>query len=315
MSARLRFTNSLQALLLHLDAGGIQDTALPGTPTSEATRLMKNGLSVSAFACFEHFVRERIAELLSMIRVADDLPPFEDLPERLQLAATKGVIEAVRFRLNSRSETLATSDIVTIAQSHAKAIASSAGSSYLFSDWAFGWASPNVGAGTLSDFLAACNAGKLFNEVSYVLQDVDFDYSAAGLAEGGGIRLGRIASWRHEAAHDATLSIDVALLRTRITVYLSVAFAFDFLASFAARVLIDSFGMYGSCDLDRSFLKLRQLVPMSTEFELQELDATPVRRYYSLSHCHAELQSVDSPLTGAVVVRDAQQQIVDWFFY
>lgn len=311
-----RLSLSLRALITHIDNGGIQDTALPGTPTAEATRLTKNGLSVSAFASFEHFVRGRIVELLSAITSSPDLPAFEELPERLQLAATRGVVEALRFRLNTRGDGLELKDAIEFVQEHSRVVATSLDTHYEFSNLSFGMASSNVGAGTLQDFLSACGSGRLFDEIEPLLRDIDFDYSAAGLgSDAGRLRLRNFTAWRHEAAHNATASIDLELLRTRLTAYLAIAFSFDYLASFAVRVLIDSFGAYGPSDVDRGFLTLRNLLPSGTTFELTTLSGSVVGSYYSVAHCADALSKTSLPLTGAVLVRDAQNQVLQWFFY
>jgi hypothetical protein len=314
MTARERLVTSLQALISHLDSGGIQDTALPGTHAAEATRLTKNGLSVVAFTTFEHFIKERVAELLGAISSAKTLPPFHDLPEALQLAATRGVVDALNFRLRQRDESLDTSAIVTLVQSHAKAIVSSHTSSVIFSDWSFGWASSNINQGTLIDFLRACNAGHLYNDIQNLLRDVGFDYSAAGLAENGNLKLSRIAGWRHVAAHNATISIDVELLRTRTAAYLAIAFAFDLLASLAVRVLIDGFSN-ATQPPQRSSVALRDLRPTGSQFQLSDLSRTAAGTYYSPNHCMDSLTEKETPEIGAVVVRDAQERVIDWFFH
>ncbi|MFC3687208.1 hypothetical protein [Aquipuribacter hungaricus] len=278
-------------------------------------RALKNGLSVTAFACFEVFIRERLDELLVELTKCPTLPDFDQLPEALQMAATKGVVDALRFQLNQRRENLDTQTVVALSQRHAGMIASTAGRPFELSDWSFGWASSNVGPGVLVDFLNALKAPKLYSEIPKVLQDVDFDYAAAGLADGNKFALARLGGWRHAAAHDATASVDLALLRTRITSYLSVAFAFDLLASFAMRVLVDEFSGYGEVAPDRNCLLLRQFVPVVPAFELQDISGGRLQSYYAWAQCRADIGELPTPLTGAVFERDVQGQIVDWFFH
>ncbi|WP_147457446.1 hypothetical protein [Micromonospora sp. CV4] len=305
---------SLQALIYHVDSGGIQDTALPGTPAAEAIRLLKNGLSVTAFACFEHFIRSRITELLELVSTAKNLPPFQELPEGLQLAATKGAVDALKARLNMRNELMDTATIVSLAQAHAIAIASSRQMPYGFSEWSFGWSSSNIGPGVLQDFLGACGAKHLYGEIGPLLKDVSFDYSAVGLAEGSALKLARIASWRHEAAHDATISIDIELLRTRIVTYLAIALAFDVLASLAVQHLINGFIAPQVGMATRSAVGLKQLLPASVQLELQDMNGSPIQQFYSVDHCRDQFGNLDTPRNSAVVVRDTQGQIADWFF-
>ncbi len=316
MTSQESFVWSMRSLLEQIDSGAIQDKALPGTSAAEATRLEKNGLSVAAYASFEHFVRGRIAELLSEISSSPDRPPFHDLPEKLQVAATQGVVDALRFRLNLlRSESLETSDIVELTCAHAGKVHSSLSTEYEFSDWSFGWSTSNISAGTLSDFLQAVNAPALFNEIESVLKELRFDFASAGLTENGNFRIKRFSSWRHGAAHDATLSIDVQLLRTRITAYLAIACTFDFLASLAVRILVDGFGPYGPVVPDRADVRLNELnYAGGDELEFHD-GAAGQQRFYSVKHCQETLGSRSLPLSGLVVVRDLQQQLVDWFFY
>lgn len=314
MSAQQQLVWSLTSLLKQVDSGAIQDTALPGTSAAEATRLQKNGLSVSAYACFEHFIRERITELLEKISTAPDRPEFHDLPLNLQTAATKGVVDALRFRLNMRAEGMDVAQVVDLSRNHARAILSSAGKTYEFSALMFGWSTSNVGPSTLSDFFNACGAPNFFTEFEGVLRDMKYDYAAAGLTENGSFRLRRLAGWRHEAAHDATLSIDIQLLRTRITAYLALACAFDFLASLAVRILVDSFGPYGSVKADRRYTRILELTPDGVEYRLSDASGTLLGQYFSILHCQQDVGSKAAPLDALIVVRDQQGQAIDWIF-
>ncbi len=314
MSAREQLTASLQALLGHIDSGAIQDTALPGTPSAEATRLVKNGLAVSAFTSFEHFVRQRMSELLVEIEAAPDAPPFQDLPEGLQLAATRGVIEALRFRMGLNSDDLELKDAIALAQLHAGRIVSTGSSGYQFSPLAFGWARSNISAGTLNEFFSACGARHFGAQLGGVLTRQRFNFAAAGLSDSGQLKVKRLSQWRHSAAHDANHDIDVPVLRTRITAYLALAAAFDFLASLAVRILLDGFGVYGHAKPEANASDIYHLVPgNSGGFEL-ERPAHQKQHFYSIEHCQTVLGVLAMPLNGMVVVRDAADQVVDWFF-
>jgi hypothetical protein len=306
---------SLNALLLHIESGAIQDTALPGTASAEATRLVKNGLSVSTFACFEHFVRSRMAELLRLIETSPDLPAFDDLPQALKGASTKGVVEALRYRLSVGSDELDFQAMVALVQEQASRMASTRTAGYQFSHLAFGWSRANVNGATLQEFLGACGAPKFFNEFSHVLQAFGFDFSAAGLAENGQFKIGRLAQWRHVAAHDATHKVDVQILKTRIVAYLSLAAAFDFLGSLAVRILIDGFGLYGPTSPEVSASGISLLVRGTGDSVTRTSVDGTAATFYSLAHCRDSLGSADLPLNGIVVALDSSSQLVDWFFH
>lgn len=289
--------------------------ALPGTPAAEATRLLKNGLGVASFACFEHFFRERTAELLTTISAAPDLPPFHELPDGLQLAATKGVVEAVRYRSRLRDESLDTASVVTMVQNQAKFVTSTADSSYSFSDWTFGWDSPNVTIASLRSYFDALGCGGLFNYMDKVLKDAGYDAAAAGIAEGANLKLSRVAAWRHEAAHDATLTIDVQILRTRITTYIAVAMAFDYLASLATRLLLDRFsGMGPFLPLSPDDMQVYTLNTVGDQHELRDAHGIAIHTYFSAAQLRQELPERPLPGLGMVVVNDAQRLAVDWLF-
>jgi hypothetical protein len=313
MSAREKLTWSLIAVVRHIDNGGVLDSTLPGAPTAEAMRLLRNGLSVSSFACFEHFVRERIAELLDAIANSSALPPFKDLPEQLQLAATKGVADAMRFRLDLRNDSLDTATVVSMAATHATAVASVTSTKYRFSPWAFGYASSNVNVGTMNSLLDACGGSHLKKDFATIFKAVDFDYIAAGLGDAQKLKLGNISGWRHEAAHDATLAIDAQLLRTRIFAYIAVACAFDILASLAVVELIDTFATKADPAAKLSNITISLLKPDGDEFRHETPSGHST--VYSVKQLKDTLSEKVLATTGVVVIFDASDQVVDWFFH
>lgn len=310
--AREQFLQSLNALMDHLNAGGIQDTALPGTATAEAMRLVKNGVSVSSFTCFEHFYRGRTKELLDILTSDPSRPSFPDLPNRLQMAATRGVIEALRFYFNRTDGSLDVTDIVSIAQAHAATIASSSQTNYSISEMAFGHAGSNIGAGSLKDFLTACDGAPYFDQIADVLTAIKFDYVAAGLASSGALKLSGFALWRHDAAHDATFNVDVALLATRISAYVAIAAAFDFLASLAISNLLTP--SPSPTRRDWRSVSRYELVPANPDFELLDSNGTSAGSFYSVSHCKSTLGESTLPYTKFIVVRGIADRISDWFF-
>lgn len=239
MSARSDFTYSLTSALEQIESGAINDLGLPGSPAFESGRLVKNGLAVAAFASFEDFIKGRIAELLRAISDAPDRPVFENLPPALQTASTIGVIDAMQFRLSGRSKLYSGDEVIKKAREHAGLVADMEGYDYRFSEWSFGHASSNISAGTIDEFLAACNSRYRFSHFGDILKSVGFDYAAAGLAaENGQFSARDLFAWRHASAHNAGQQLDVELLTTRIVAYLAVASVFDYVSSRAVSDLI-----------------------------------------------------------------------------
>lgn len=302
-----------------MDRGEIRDSALPGTLPHEAMRIVKNGVAVSSFACFETFVRDRTYELLQLISKSPNCPPFSHLPKELQAAATNGVIDALKFRLNPRLGLISGDDLVREAQIHAAYIAGTANPSFEFSPWTFGYSSSNIGAGTLTDFFASAGAPKLNNEFGRMLDLINYDYQAAGLTnEHGSFKLSKLFSWRHDAAHNSGLSLDVEVLQTRIHGYLAVALAFDCLASFAIKCLLDSFvtGLdYDPrvSDLDFAYLMF-PVLDGSIAAEASGFIEPLTADVFSPANARSVLGDESVPSQGVVVVQGSTRIALDWFY-
>lgn len=314
MTASADLCKSLNALVDHVERGEIRDTALPGSPPAEAMRLVKNGVSVSAFSGFEHFIRTRVSELLNTICSHPQRPQFTDLPIDLRTAATMGVVEALRFQLSPRQGKYTREESIARVIAEAADIASLRDHSYTLPGWSFGHSGSNVTAGTLTEFLKALGLPNPQKELADTLDRIGFDTTAAGLrSESGELTLKDAFVWRHTAAHDAQVSIDAEVLITRITGYIAIATAFDYLATRATSKLLVPGGTSPTGIGYLDFPSLDGTSPPTCR-EMSKDAEEAIRHAFTPAAARAALAKDSIPPAQMIVIRDQRTQPRDWFF-
>ena len=153
--ARASFVTGLNALRASLSEPWIQDLTPADVGHNERARLIRNGLAIMQFSLLEEFIRARTAELLGKLdtsRIA-----FASLPEKLQLAATRGAIRALDYQSRYKGA----SDAIAMIGSHAQGIASVLGpSTYKLSEMCFGRSKANLTEDDIRDVLSAVHVEK-----------------------------------------------------------------------------------------------------------------------------------------------------------
>lgn len=313
-SARAEFVFSLTSLLQHMQHGGFSDRELPGSKAAEAMRVVKNGAAVTAFAAFERFVRLRVNELLDELSKAPNGLSFDDLPDAMKKAATIGAMDGIKQQVKYAPDAAAK---VRITLAEVERIArNSKGGVLSFSTFTFGYAASNVDGSVLKDFLKACGAGALNEQYLAFLIDLGFDASAVGLvAASGNIDLQTMAGWRHESAHDAALTLDASILKTRVHAYLALACTFDVFASRAVQHLISFTDPAARLPLEVHGVQVCNVRPL-TDSEKVRVDEPDGEEFFSFRQCADDFGK--EPLLGdgysVVVGRDVEDFLVDWFF-
>ena len=229
--ARSNFGERLHALRLALQAGIIVSKAPVEKDHNARARLFRNGLAVTSFAIIEDFIKARIGEILN--RLGGGMKPFSELPDGIKMAATSGVIYAVRFQerfLDKRN-----SNFFSFHQDHAQAIASTAtvGGGYVISPLAFGHGQSNITSIEVKDILSAFGVenpwqsmGQISSKVNVGVVDLKSSFDTASIR-------------RNEAAHRADAEIEITDLEGFVTVMLGITIGFDLLISKALRKILD----------------------------------------------------------------------------
>jgi hypothetical protein len=94
--ARSRFIRSFRSLRHGAVDPALVDLAANRRNHNSKAGILRNGLTVVAFATLEHFIRQRSAELIR--HLSDYGPRFSRMSDNFRQELTSGVMEAVRFQ-------------------------------------------------------------------------------------------------------------------------------------------------------------------------------------------------------------------------
>ncbi|MFJ1764461.1 hypothetical protein ACIOD2_29355 [Amycolatopsis sp. NPDC088138] len=194
---------------------------------AHAARLLRNGLSVTCFAAFEGFFRERTSEISNWL--TSQAIPFSQYPAGLHSAALQrgtDVLQALMRRDPSSGEVKRA--VIELGESWSRM---QGGAGWRLPHAALLWPGSNLGAGETMQILTSFGV---------VASWPDF----VGVAEAGGFAnlptrnlFDEIASRRHLSAHESAYDADILLLRATPANLKAFAFSLDCLLSHAARAI------------------------------------------------------------------------------
>ncbi|WP_372665836.1 hypothetical protein [Amycolatopsis kentuckyensis] len=203
------------------------DRAGSSSVDAHAARLLRNGLSVTCFAAFEGFFRERTSEIASWL--TSQAIPYSQYPPGIQTAALRrgtDVLQALMKRDPASNEVQQA--VIELGESWSRR---HGGSGWRLPHAALLWPGSNLGAGETIQILASFGVAASWP---------DF----VSVAEAGGFTnlptknlFDEIASRRHFSAHSSSYDADILLLRATPDNLKAFAFSLDCLLSHAARAI------------------------------------------------------------------------------
>lgn len=199
------------------------------TEHNSAARLYRNGLTVVAFAILEDFIKTRTGEILE--RVGSGLSSFSELPQKLRVAATAGVVRALKHQERFLNEKQI--DYFSYHQRHSALVASTQNAGFEISPIAFGFDQTNINSDTVSHILKSFNVKEPWNTIETIAQHVGV--GAPALKEAYENAVAR----RHKAAHQANADIESSDLLDFSPEILGIALGVDLSLSLSLRKLMD----------------------------------------------------------------------------
>lgn len=226
-AAREAFVDRLTAFAQATRSRAIQPVGL--TPSTDTSRMLRNGLMVVSFAALEDFIQLRTSELLTQIGESNTAT-FDSLPPRLRQATTVDIVLAfgglVR-QWRARGE----SDLHKRIQELARAIASTGTPSLELSAAGFTQGRNNVGREDVKRWLGIFGVRDGWRHLDRFAARIGL--TNPSLESAFDVAHGR----RNAAAHDATADIQTTDLESFYRDALAVAIGFDALTSRAARLI------------------------------------------------------------------------------
>lgn len=227
--ARTTFFERLKAYESAINTNLIVTKTSADIEHNARARLYRNGLAVVAFALLEDFVKLRTGEVLS--RVGTGLSGFTELPHDLRVAATAGVVRALKYQERFLSQSQG--DYFAYYQRHGEFIASTQRPGFEISPIAFGFDQANLNAAAVEGILKAFNIDRPWNAIGSIAYRVGVGVPA--LKESFDNAMIR----RHEAAHRAGANVEPTDLSDFVTEVLGITLGIDLLLSLALRRIMD----------------------------------------------------------------------------
>jgi hypothetical protein len=226
-SARDTFLRDLEAIATASDSSTLFVEPAASESQASAARLLRNGLAVVSFNSLEHFIDRRSVELLTMISAAPIT--FGDLPHRWKEAATRQVVAALSasVRLMQKNG----EDPTPLIQETGVALASTRGATLTLSSLALRWTGSNLTQEDISRSLRVLQIEEPWSAMTAIANRAGF-----GLLGNSEDVFRSLLRARNEAAHEPLADTSILYLRSLRRTVAAVAFAFDALASRAARL-------------------------------------------------------------------------------
>jgi len=183
------------------------------------SKALRNGIAIIGFSVLEHFIRERIGEILiSFNRVSI---PFEKLPDRLKITATKGAIKGIANRMKYEDNAIA------FTQAESSIVATSLNTTYQISKYSLGWDSSNLREEDVGAIFKCFNILDGWNLINALSRRLNMTILSSKDS------FKNAAHRRNDAAHNITAQIHPTDLNNFVREAYVIALGFDLLVSLA----------------------------------------------------------------------------------
>lgn len=226
-NARDRFIRSFHSLRHACRDNALVDRAVNERRHNQKAGILRNGLTVVAFATLEHFIRQRSAELIRHIGTHG--PRFRRMPNNFRNELTSGVMQAVKFRAGLAGQL--GDDVPDFIVSSLRSFARYRGLPSGFTGDHFGVGKSNLSEEDVARLLRLFQVGNGWQHVANCSQRV----GAPILAPANQFDVA--AQRRHRAAHDPAPSATSNDLIAFIDQSLVFGCAFDIVASHGVRTI------------------------------------------------------------------------------
>lgn len=224
-SAKMDFIERIRCLNSSIQSDATQNRGLAEIEHNSISRMLRNGLAVVGFASLEDFIKKRSSE--AMEELSRCSIPFEDLPEKLQNAATFEMISALSHQLGLIPKDPVTkySDKIDYIQEQALKISSTATTNYTLSNHTFAYSASNVNKKVIGEVLKSFQIEDPWREMTVICSQLGLGtYSLAQQYENAAKR-------RHRAAHVASADTPSTDITQFVKDAFAIAIGFDALLS------------------------------------------------------------------------------------
>jgi hypothetical protein len=228
------FLNRIKFLRLSLQIEATRDESLKGSEHNQIAKLLRNGVAVVGFASLEEFIKRRISKIL--LEISNTTVKFDRLPNKLKHAVTFDCLSALNYQMKFNSNTQ--EDKIIFTQEQASKIASTATDSYNLTEYAFGYAKPNINSDDVAEILKAFG----FDDPWVKMTNLASKMGLTALPLKNSFE--NAAKRRHAAAHIAYTDTPQVDLEQFVKEALSIAVSYDCLLTHALKLITNNDNSY-----------------------------------------------------------------------
>ncbi len=307
-SAKENFLHRIDAYDKAVAAESVTTQAYQQTEHNLISKLLRNGLSIIAFAILEDFFKSRTGEILTCI--GESTVPFTKLPIKLQEAATIGAMKSLH--VHAMNLKTAEEDWLAFIQEESARIGSTKNSSYELSAYSLGWERSNLNKDDISNFLGIFKVEGGWDAIRRISCLANVSLTSPKDA------FNNAALRRHSAAHDASADTPIIDLIEFSSQARILAFCFDGLISKSLHYIQsnDNEFIEGGKKTTASDIKIRELNKVDgkwKEFTYSKKRAIKADvDYNSILPVSIKRAKTKQEL---LLIKDEKNTIVNWFTF
>lgn len=216
------FYTSLRAMLKLSEQPLLTDQFPPSNPHNIGARLLRHGLSVSAFSLLEKYVEHKFSDLI--LAIAASRLPYASLPDSLRKFIIVDAVSGLSNKLNFLDD----ADRQHFAETNVSLIASFSNPSAHYTSFGFSPRGSNIGHEDIRKAYISCGVEKPWEKLSRITTEI----GARRLSLSVDFR--NLAKTRHSSAHNPEGNVPTADLRTHIETAILIGIAIALLSSAAS---------------------------------------------------------------------------------
>lgn len=270
---------------------------------NETANLLRKGLGIVAFNILEDFIKSRTAEMFDSI--SNSRVRFDNLPEKLKIAATSGALKALSYQSNLERKN--DGDWLSLIHSEAKNIFSTSQFPFTLSPISMLYENSNVSHVDISDVMKSLDIIGGWNklkEVSDLIGGGVVDLQSAYI---------NMYKRRNHCAHEASFIYEYTWLENAINEIIAIAAAFDIVISTRCRYIINDPTAAFSSHNTKPNPGIRFLVEEGQKFnEKTSLTSRNVKKWDSLDDAYDVVIPRCSQRNEFLITINRQRRISDW---
>lgn len=273
-------------------------------------RLLRNGLTISAFTILEDFIKQRVGEAMQAVPTLNI--KFDSLPKSIKLISTFGAMESIRAKSENIKRQSGDDDCITFIKNNCFHLGSTTDNdAYSFSEYSWGWSKSNLGSDDILVILKTFGIKNCWNVINSLSRETGRTLISSQES------FTNFAMSRHSAAHSPIANVDFDTLKNHVNTSLVLAFAVDILLSLSLALYKknDTVHLAGCYNFTNHVFMYRYVLEVGSSWK-EFSDKNSIRAYkvynnYDLAKIAATQNSINTKRL-LIIKSGAEKKMIDW---